>query len=88
VTDEATDKIIAALTLLTAPRPTPGEVPAWAKGTWVHPWSFQSGVRYQGVPTKPASEQTTNDRVEIFLASIGRSNSPSMLPTKEDGGGQ
>jgi hypothetical protein len=47
VSDEATNKIISALTLLLTPRPAAGEKPAWAQGNpWISPLSFQSGVRH------------------------------------------
>jgi hypothetical protein len=75
---EATDKIIAAVALLTTPRPAWGELPQWARGTWTHAMSFQSGVRRESAPTKPISEQTTADRMAIFLASIGRVPTPSL----------
>jgi hypothetical protein len=73
VSDEATSKIIAAIALLTAPRPAPGEVPAWAKGTWVHPMSFQSGMmRHESAPSKPIAEMTREGKISLFMASRGR----------------
>jgi hypothetical protein len=66
--------------LLAAAAPAaPGEVPAWAKNTWTHPASFRSGIR-SIAPAKPIAEQTTADRIELYLASIGRTPTPKVWP--------
>jgi hypothetical protein len=82
VSDEATNKIIAALTALLTPRPAPGEKPTWARDNpWVSALSFQSGVLHRdGTPSKPVSELSREEKIELYLAGLGRRPTIRVYP--------
>jgi hypothetical protein len=62
-------ELLLAAAALLAPKAEPRTMPAWAT-RWHHPASF--GLCSSATPGKPVSEMTKAEKVQLFMASIGR----------------
>jgi hypothetical protein len=65
----------------TKPPPEAPALPEWTAGlAYILPLSFQSGRHWDGTPGKPVSEMNQQEKVEMYLRSIGRTPTPRVWP--------